>query len=152
VAGSNVPDDLIPVPETAVAGESVTAPKDAPGSEATPTSVATIRYGHGGENTKLNRIRARPDKIAGPTATDLAREEARLHNIAAVEAALAAQAAAAAAPKDNAAPAPVKKKRRSFACAVFKKCDPEKDGTEAQPADNTAQPAEPASNPAGGGG
>jgi len=148
-AGSDVPDDLIPVPETAVAGESVTAPStDEAPEAAAATSLATVRYGHGGENTKINRIRVRAER--GPTAADLAREEARQHNLAAVEAALAMQAAAAVAqPTPTAAPAPVKKKRRSFACAVFKKCDPEKDGTDAQPAGNTAQPAEstpPANN------
>ncbi len=134
----------------------MTAPEPEDAAEGAPaTSVATIRYGHGGENTKVNRIRARPDK-AGPTAADLAREEARLHNIAAVEAALQAQqaaAAAAAAAAPVAAPAPVKKKRRSFACAVFKKCDPEKDGTgaEAAPASNSTQPAA-GTTPTGNGG
>ncbi|MBP8080926.1 MAG: serine/threonine protein kinase, partial [Arenimonas sp.] len=111
-AGTEAADDLIPVPETPVAGESVTAPDADGATEAAPTTaLATVRYGHGGENTKLNRIRARPDKV-GPTADDLAREEARLHNIAAVEAALAAQQAAAdaAAAAPVAAPQPAKKK------------------------------------------
>ena len=150
-AGAEVADDLIPVPDTAVAGESVTAPITDETAEAAPaTTVARVGFGHSGENTKRNRIRVRPER--GPTAADIAREEARLHNLAAVEAALAMQAAAAtAAPTPTAAPQPVKKKRRSFACAVFKKCDPEKDGTEAPPAGNTAQPAETAT-PANNGG
>ena len=88
--------------------------------------VATIRYGHGGPNSKLNRVRARA--VREPSPEDIAREEARIHNLAAAQAAAEAQAAAAAAPV--AAPVETQqadaKTKRSFMCRVFKKCDPPK--------------------------
>jgi serine/threonine-protein kinase len=87
---------------------------------AVPEPVATVRYGHGGPNTKRNRIRVRAEVEL--TAEELlARDQAREQNEAAVAAVLAAQQAPAAAE-----PAKPTKKKTGFLCRVFNKCDPPK--------------------------
>ena len=93
------------------------------GGNALPEALATIRYGHGGPNTAINRVRARAPRE--PSAADLAREEARRQNELAAAAAEAAALEAAAAPVTTQAPqAPPPKKKKGFLCRVFNKCDP----------------------------
>ena len=82
--------------------------------------VPTIRYGHGGPNTYVNRIRVRAEQEPTPEEL-LAREQARQQNEAAAQAATAAQAAAAAQ-----APAKPTRNKPGFLCRVFGKCSPPK--------------------------
>jgi hypothetical protein len=138
---SAAPDDLIPVPEIPSAGQSVTELKfDSAATAESSATEAVAHYGHGGANTRQNRIRMRVESESAATA--LAREEARQHNLAAALAITQMQASASAAATE--ASAPEKKKRRSFACAVFNKCDPPK-ATEAPP--NTGAPPTPPTQP-----
>jgi serine/threonine-protein kinase len=124
---------------------------DASGADASgaalPDSLATIRYGHGGPNGPLNRVRARAARE--PSAADLAREEARRQNeIAAAAAEAAALEAPVATQATQAAPQAPAAKRKGFLCRVFKKCDPPAPRRAAQPASGSppagsAQPAQP---------
>jgi serine/threonine-protein kinase len=93
-----------------------------------PKAVATVRYGHGGPNTKRNRIRVRAE--VEPTAEELlAREQAREQNEAAVAAALSQQSQVA----PPTAPAKPVKRKTGFMCRVFNKCDPPKKAEPAAP-------------------
>jgi serine/threonine-protein kinase len=85
--------------------------------------VGTVRYAHGGPNTELNRVRVRAVRV--PSAAELAaREQARLQNqLAAQAAADAALAAQAPIEPVQAAAAPEAKKKKGFMCRVFNKCD-----------------------------
>ena len=126
-----------PGPQGAVAGVLGTAEGAGP--------LATVRYGHGGPNGQVNRVRVRA--VREPSAAELLiREQARQQNEAAVAAALEAQAAAAAAPAAvEAAETPDQKKRKGFLCRVFKKCDPPKRARVRAPAPTEqAPPAEDA--------
>ena len=86
-----------------------------------PESLATIRYGHGGANGPINRVRARA--VREPSAADLAREEARRQNELAAAAAQAAALEAPVEPVTQAPHAPPPKKK-GFLCRVFNKCNP----------------------------
>ena len=105
-------------------------PSDANGDVALAEgSTGTIRYGHGGPNGERNRVRVRAAKE--PTPEEIAREAARKQEEEAARLAIeqqqAAAAVAAAAPAAASGEDPaVAKAKRSFACRVFKKCDPPK--------------------------
>ena len=152
--------DTVPTAIDAATGqpagsEGVTGMPVPGGSEAAAAgaSLATVRYGHGGPNGEVNRVRVRAARE--PSAADLAREEARRQNELAAQAALeqteapveTAQAAPAAEPADA-------KKRKGFLCKVFKKCDPpQKRGSRPRAAPATPDapaPAEPAPTAASG--
>jgi hypothetical protein len=123
-AGNAVPP-LVAVDAAVVDAAAVdAAAHDADASDAA-VAVATVRYGHGGENGRANRIRVRPEKEK--SAAELAREQARKQDLAAALAAAEAQslqASEASAAGGN--PAGANKRRRGFLCRVFKKCDPAK--------------------------
>jgi hypothetical protein len=112
--------------------------------------VGTVRYAHGGPNTDVNRVRVRA--VREPSAAELlAREQARLQNElaaqAAADAALAAQAPIE--PVQAAAPAQAKKKK-GFMCRVFNKCDPpgtKKPAAGATPQHGTAAQPPPTPTP-----
>ena len=117
--------------------------------DAEGASTATVLYGHGGPNGKVNRVRVRAVREMS-AAELLVREEARRQNELAVAAALGPQADAAhAAPAQAQAEPAEQTKRKGFLCRVFKKCDPPKaKDTRAAPAEAPA-PAEPATPAAG---
>ena len=104
-------------------------PADADGDAALADgSAGAIRYGHGGPNGERNRIRVRAAKE--PSAEDIAREQARKQNEEAARLALeqqqAIEAVPVAAPVVEVEDPAIAKAKRSFACRVFKKCDPPK--------------------------
>ena len=104
-------------------------PSDASGDAAlADVPTGTIRYGHGGPNEQRNRVRVRAAKE--PSAEDIAREVARKQDEEAARLALEQQqaidAAAAAAPAAQVEDPAIAKAKRSFACRVFRKCDPPK--------------------------
>jgi serine/threonine-protein kinase len=138
VPGAEAPADAATADAAALAAGAKPIATDAAGdanAEAVQ-AVATVRYGHGGANTKLNRVRARA--VHEPTPEEIAREEARQQNLAAALAATEAQAALPepVAPAQNQQADP--KVKRSFLCRVFKKCDPPKKRDESKPAAGTA--------------
>ena len=97
-----------------------------PGEYEPREAVATVLYGHAGKNSKLNRVRVRPEKEK--SAEDIAREEARKRTATAALAVAELQAAPAV---ETATPASAAgdgntKTKRGFLCRVFKKCDPPK--------------------------
>jgi hypothetical protein len=115
-------------PATAPVAEAPPAAVDAATGEA-PTAdsespLAMAHYGHGGPNTKINRVRTRFVREPSPEEL-LAREQARQQNELAAAAALEQQNTAAQAATHTSAPEQPKE-RKSFLCRVFKKCDPPK--------------------------
>jgi hypothetical protein len=114
-----------PAPEAAPAAVDA-ATGQAPGAEGEGSPQVLAHYGHGGPNTKLNRVRVRAARELSAEEL-LVREQARQQNELAAAAALEQQNTAAVAPATPhvAEPAPGKE-RKSFMCRVFKKCDPPK--------------------------
>ncbi len=108
--------EAAPAAVDAATGEAPTAEGEAP--------LAMVHYGHGGPNTKINRVRTRFVREPSPEEL-LAREEARQQNELAAAAALEQQNTAAQAATHTAAPGQPKE-RKTFLCRVFKKCDPPK--------------------------
>ena len=110
----------------AASGKSADAAAGAGGTTADgaalPETLATIRYGHGGPNAAINRVRARA--IREPSAADLAREEARRQNELAAAAAEAAALEAPVAPVITQSPHAPPPKKKGFLCRVFNKCGP----------------------------
>ena len=104
-------------------------PADADGDAALADgSAGAVRFGHGGPNGERNRIRVRA--VKEPSPEDIAREQARKQNEEAARLALEQQQAIAAmpvvAPVVQVEDPAIAKAKRSFACRVFKKCDPPK--------------------------
>ena len=110
----------------AASGKSATAAAGAGGTTADgaalPEALATIRYGHGGPNAAINRVRVRA--VREPSAADLAREEARRQNELAAAAAEAAALEAPVAPVITQSPHAPPPKKKGFLCRVFNKCGP----------------------------
>ena len=132
-----------PAPATSPTGEIAAAARDAGAPVAsvtmpvkslvdvkpdTPKPVVTIRYGHGGPNSRGNRVRVRAE--IEPTPEELlAREQARQQNEAAVAAAAAQQA-----PATPESPAKPTAKKSGFLCRVFGKCAQPRKPASAAPA------------------
>ncbi len=106
------------------AANAAAAANDPNAPDAVDTALASIRYGHGGPNGPINKIRVRAARE--PSAADLARDEARRQNE--IAAAAAAQAAALETHAEQVqtaqVTAPQPKVRRSLKCRLFKKCSP----------------------------
>ncbi|CAN5130305.1 hypothetical protein BH11PSE14_BH11PSE14_09720 [soil metagenome] len=126
-AGATAEEALAQADATKLVDDAANAEAAANNPDATAavdTTLASIRYGHGGPNGPINKIRVRAARE--PSAADLAREEARRQNeIAAAE---AAQAAALEAHAEQApvaqVTAPQAKVKRSLKCRLFRKCTP----------------------------